>query len=173
MLYVAIERWAAALSILIAACAIGFVLLFSFYFFKIDLFHESLVQGRWLNGSWRALAMRDAWLLVLKEVVASGPILVLAVPAALAVYAGWRRTRYFGNTVPLTIALLFVVLRAASPHEAGSVFILVGVVFLFLFVAGIAADLLEARFRELTAAVVIGLLAANALWNLAGLARLR
>jgi hypothetical protein len=73
----------------------------------------------------------------------------------------------------LTIALLFVVLRAASPHEAGSVFILVGVVFLFLFVAGIAADLLESRFRELTAAVVIGLLAANALWNLAGLARLR
>jgi hypothetical protein len=43
--------------------------------------------------------------------------------------------------------------------------------FWFVFVAGIAADLLETRHRELVRASVWGLLAANALWNLAELAR--
>jgi hypothetical protein len=39
-------------------------------------------------------------------------------------------------------------------------------------VAGIVADLLETAARELTMALVIGLLAANALWNLIGLYRI-
>ena len=43
--------------------------------------------------------------------------------------------------------------------------------FLFVFVAGIAADLLETRRRDLVMACVWGLLVANALWNLAQLAR--
>lgn len=173
MFYVAIERWAAVLTILVAACATAFVLLFSFYFFNITLFHDGLAQAKWLDGSWRALRMSGAWLLVFRELLASGPVLVLLVPAALAVYADWRRARYFGNSVPLAIAVLFVVLRAASPHEIDSVYSLIALVFLILFVAGIAADLLETRFREMTASVVIGLLAANALWNLVGLIRLR
>ena len=173
MLYVAVERWVAGLTILVAACATAFVLLFSFYFFKVTLFHDGLTQAKWLDGNWRALGMSGAWLLVLRELLASGPVLVLLVPAALGVYAGWRRARYFGNTVPLAIAVLFTVLRAASPHEIDSVYSLIALVFIILFVAGIAADLLESRFRELTASVVVGLLAANALWNVVGLLRLR
>jgi hypothetical protein len=47
------------------------------------------------------------------------------------------------------------------------------VVFLFLFIAGIAADCLETRFREVAAVVVAGLLAANAIWNLVGMAKIR
>jgi hypothetical protein len=43
--------------------------------------------------------------------------------------------------------------------------------FWFVFIAGIAADLLETRHRELIQASVWGLLTANALWNLAELAR--
>jgi 4-amino-4-deoxy-L-arabinose transferase-like glycosyltransferase len=172
MLYVAAERWAAALAIFASACVVGFVLLFASYFFKASLFRQSLEHAKWLDFSWQALGMGGAWLLVLKEVVASGPVLVLLVPTALAIYVSWRRTRYFGNTVPLAIAIIFILLRVASPHESDSVYTLIAVVFLFLLVAGIAADLLETRFRELTAAVMIGLLAANALWNLAGLARL-
>jgi hypothetical protein len=91
----------------------------------------------------------------------------------LATYVIWRRTRYFGNTAPLLVFLLFILLRAAAPHEADSVFSLIAVVFLFLLVSGIVADFLETRFRELTAAVIAGLLAANGIWNLVGLARIR
>jgi apolipoprotein N-acyltransferase len=63
-------------------------------------------------------------------------------------------------------------LRVLSPHEVGSIYGLLAVIFLFVFVAGIVADLLETAARELTMALVIGLLAANALWNLIGLYRI-
>jgi hypothetical protein len=172
MLYVAWERRAAAVAILAAACIVGLALLFSSYFFHARLFWNSLAHAKWLDVSGAALAMKGAWLLVLKEAAASGPVLVLLAPAALVAYIAWRRTRYFGNTVPLLVSLLFLGLRAASPHEADSVFGLIGIVFLFLFIAGIAADFLETRFRELAFAVLAGLLAANAVWNLIGLARI-
>jgi hypothetical protein len=60
----------------------------------------------------------------------------------------------------------------ASPHAPESVFTLLAVIFLFVFVAGIAADLLETKGRELSLALIVGLVAANAVWNLIGLARL-
>jgi hypothetical protein len=93
------------------------------------------------------------------------------VPVCLGVWFAWRRSRYFGNTAPLAVALLFLGLRIVSPHEVGSVYGLLGVVFLFIFVSGIAADLLETSARELGTAVIVGLLSANALWNLMGLAK--
>jgi len=171
MLYVAWERRAAAVAILAAACIVGLALLFSSYFFHARLFWNSLAHAKWLDASSPALAMKGAWLLLLKEAAASGPVLVLLGPAALVAYVAWRRTRYFGNTAPLLVCLLFLGLRAGSPHEADSIYVLICVVFLFLFIAGIAADFLETRFREPVFAVLAGLLGANALWNLIGLAR--
>jgi len=56
-----------------------------------------------------------------------------------------------------------------APHQSGEVFSLTAVVFLFVFVAGAAADMLETGARELVSAVVAGLVAANALWALAAL----
>jgi hypothetical protein len=43
--------------------------------------------------------------------------------------------------------------------------------FLFVFVAGIAADLLETRYRDVALAAVWGLLLASAAWNVYELAR--
>ena len=172
MLYVAAERWRAAIVILLAGCAVGALLLLSSYFFHARLFWRSMSSAVWLDFSGRAFGMAGAWLLALREMLASGPVLALLVPAALIAYSAWPRTRYFGNSVPLSVSLLFFTLRVASPHESDSMFSLIAVLFWFLFVAGIAADFLETRFRELTSAVVIGLLAANALWDLIGLARI-
>jgi hypothetical protein len=70
------------------------------------------------------------------------------------------------------MSLLFLGLRVLSPHDPESIYTLAAIIFLFVFVAGIAADLLETKDREPVAAVLIGLLAANSLWNLIGLARI-
>jgi hypothetical protein len=43
--------------------------------------------------------------------------------------------------------------------------------FLFVFLAGVSADLLETRYRDAVQAVLIGLLAAGAIWNLMALAQ--
>ncbi len=172
MLYLAPARRAAACAIFASACGVASLLLFASYFFHATAFWQSLLHARLLEVNWRALAMAGAYSQAAKEIVASGPVLVLLVPAALFAYVYWRRTRYFGNLVPLLMALLFLALRVASPHDPESVFTLLAVVFLFLFVAGIAADLLETKARQPVAAVLGGLLAANALWNLLRLAQI-
>jgi hypothetical protein len=173
MFYLAPARKSAALVILCAASAAALALLFAAYFFHPKIFGQSLSHARLLTITTAALGMKGAYLQVLKEIASSGPVLVVLVPAALLTYALWSRSRYFGNAAPLLIALLFLALRVASPHDPDSVFSLIGAVFLFVFVAGIMADLLETKGRELTAAVLTGLLAANALWNLIGLEGIR
>ena len=40
---------------------------------------------------------------------------MLALPVALIAYFGWKRARYFGNTAPLLIAVLMVILAMALP----------------------------------------------------------
>jgi 4-amino-4-deoxy-L-arabinose transferase-like glycosyltransferase len=149
MLYLAPTRRRAAVAIWAAACGVAFVLLFA----------------------WRAFGMPGAYARILAQFGQSGPALLLATPVALITYFAWRRPRYFGNTAPLMIAALFLVLSLGTPHYPGFGFQLMAAPFLFVFVAGIAADLLETRRRDLVMACVWGLLLANALWNLAELAR--
>jgi hypothetical protein len=172
MLYLAPDRKAAVAVILAAACGIALLLLCSSYFFHPGVFFQGLRHARLLDASWRSLKMPGAYLQMLREVAESGPVLLLLAPAALAIYVGWRRARYFGNTAPLIMAGLFLLLRLLSPHASGSIFVLTAVVFLFVFVAGIAADLVETRASEAITAIFVGLVAANAFWDLAALARI-
>ena len=172
MLYLAPDRKRAAVVILASACLIAVVLLFSSYFFHPGLFLNGLKHGRFVDANWHALLMPGAYRQLLKEIAGSGPVLVLLFPTALLVFLVWRRTRYFGNAAPLIMAFLFLLQRVLSPHSAGSVFSIVGVVFLFVFISGIVADLLESKSLESVSAVLVGLVAANALWDLVGLARI-
>jgi len=172
MLYVAPDRKAAAVGILLASCAFSFLLVFAAYFFHPRVLGESFANAVWLDVSVQAPGMAEAYLQVIREGLASGPGLAFLVPAALVTYAAWGRSRYFGNTAPLAVAALFIILRILAPHDPGSVFSLVAAIFLFVFVGGIAADLLETKARELTAAVLLGLLSANAIWNVLALTRI-
>ncbi len=115
--------------------------------------------------------MPQAYHQVLAQMGQSCPALVLAVPVALITYLAWPRTRYFGNTAPLLVSLLFLALASGTPHFPGLGFQLVAIPFLLVFVAGIAADLLETRHRQLAQAAVLGLLVANAAWNVWELTR--
>jgi hypothetical protein len=172
MFYLAPERIGSALAIFAAALGVAIALIFASYFFHPMLFWHGITNATFLDASGRAPLIFGAYLQLAKEIAAAGPVLVLLVPAALVTYVGWARSRYFGNTAPAVCALLFMGLRVVSPHDPESVFALLSVVFLFVFVAGIIADLLETKARELSLALVVGLLAANAVWNLIGLARL-
>jgi hypothetical protein len=115
--------------------------------------------------------MPAAYRELLAELGQGSPALVMALPATLAVYLAWPRARYFGNTAPLLVALACLLLGLGAPHYQGLGFQLVALPFLFVFVAGISADLLETKHRPLVLAVVVGLLFAYALWSLAELTR--
>ncbi|HET8825881.1 MAG TPA: hypothetical protein VFM77_12180, partial [Terriglobales bacterium] len=172
MLYLATHRSLAVIVILSTACAVALILLFGAYFLYPGLFARGLANAALVNGTTPALHIWGSYLQLAREIAASGPVLMLLGPVGLIVWAAYRRSRYFGNSAPLVVALFFMALRVLSPHEVGSIYGLLAAIFLFVFVAGIVADLLETAARELTMAVVIGLLAANALWNLIGLYRI-
>jgi hypothetical protein len=66
---------------------------------------------------------------------------------------------------------VFLLWAVATPHYPGLGFNLIAVPFLFVFVAGITADLLETPQRGLVLSCILGLLGANGIWNLWELAR--
>jgi hypothetical protein len=171
MLYLAPTRRGAAIAIWTAACGVAFVLLFAAYLFRPDVFLRGMRHASFLSIAWRAFGMPGAYARVMAQFGQSGPALLVALPVSLISYLVWRRPRYFGNTAPLMVAALFLIFSLGTPHFPGFGFQLMAAPFWFVFVAGIAADLLETRRRELVTACIWGLLLANALWNLAELAR--
>lgn len=171
MYYVAPTRRLAATVIWASACAIGFLLLFASYAFHGGALWQGLHHAAFFGGTWRSFLMPGAYGQVVSQLAQSSPALVAAVPAAVVTYLAWPRARYFGNTAPLLVAVLFLVFAIATPHYPGLGFNLVAVPFLFVFVAGIAADLLETKQRGLVLACVLGLLIANGVWNIWELAR--
>jgi hypothetical protein len=172
MLYLAPSRKRAALVIWAAACAIGMGLLLASWFFHLQQFFNGLRNAEFFPVTARALVMPDAYRQLIQQLGQSCPALLLALPAALVNYFAWRRTRYFGNTSPLIIAVLFLALGVAMPHYPGLGFKFLALPFLFLFIAGIFADLLETAHRALVAAALWGLLASYGLWCVIELARM-
>lgn len=171
MLYVAPTRRGAAFIIWLAACGVAVVLLYAAYSFHASVFWQGIRHARFFGITWQAYRMPGAYVRVLAQLAQSGPALLAALPIALAVYVAWSRSRYFGNTAPLLVAALSLILAVGAPHYPGLGFQLIAVPFLIVFVAGIAADLLETRYRAQVWACIWGLLVASILWNLAQLAR--
>jgi len=141
------------------------------YFFHVGVFWQGMRHASFFGGTWRAFLMPGAYGQVISQLGQSSPALVAAVPAAIVTYLAWPRARYFGNTAPLLVAVIFLVLAIATPHYPGLGFNLMAVPFLFVFVAGVAADLLETRQRGLVLSCILGLLVANGVWNVWELAR--
>ena len=172
MLWVAPVRQRAVLAILASACGIAAGLLFASYFAQPALFVEGLKHARWLEFQPRALAISLSYSHSLPELLSGAPPIMIALPAALAVYFAWKRARYFGNTAPLLMAALFSFLARVAREFPGHAFQLSALVFLFVFVAGVFADLLETRYSPIVSASLGGLLIATAILNLLRLARL-
>lgn len=172
LLYLAPIRRAAAVAIWMAACLLALLLLFATYFFHPHTFLEGMRHAAFWGATWRGFTVLAVYRQVALRILRSCPALALLLPATIAAYIAWPRTRYFGNSAPLLVALLFIVLGMAHPHVAGAGFLLASVPFLFLFVSGVLADLMETPFRALVTACVWGLAGAYVLWSLLALAQI-
>ena len=169
LLYLAPIRRGAALTIWAAAVLLTAALLFATYFFDPHIFFAGLQHASFWGATWRAFTVPGVYRQVAIEILRACPALALLLPVAIATYILWPRTRYFGNTAPALVALLFIALGMAHPHVAGAGFLLASVPFLLIFVSGILADLMETSYHLLVTATVWGLLAAYILWNLQAL----
>ena len=119
-----------------------------------------------------ALGMPFAYKDLLVRLVRTSPALVIFVPWALIAFFVWRRARYFGNAAPLIVTAIFLSLGLITPHQPGQGFELVAMPIMFVFIAGVLADLLETRRRQIVAGAVVGLLAAYIVWSVTSLGRI-
>jgi hypothetical protein len=172
MLWVAPVRPRSVVVIWITAIVVAATLVFAAYFFKRALFWHGMLHARWIDFDPAAFMTAVSYRSAVQSILIGCTPLMLALPVALVVYLGWKRARYFGNTIPLLIAVLALILSMAAPGFPGQGFHLIMLVFLFVFVTGVFADLLETKQRPFVTAALGGLLSASALWNLLRLWRL-
>jgi hypothetical protein len=169
MLYLAPIRRKAAFVIWTAACFVALMLLFATYFFHPYIFSESMRRASFWGATWRGFAVPGVYREVGLQTLRACPALALLLPVAIATYFAWPRTRYFGNSAPGAVALLFIGLGMAHPHVAGAGFLLASVPFILIFVSGVLADLMETPARLLVTACVWGLVGAYVLWSVLAL----
>jgi hypothetical protein len=148
MAYLAVGRRAYIVPIMMAAMIGTLLLLFASYDFSPDAFSYFFRSGA--GRIWFSLQPGRHWLLSLPN-----SAVTLAAATALLLYLPTRRSRYFGNTVPLLLALLFFTLITPGIASEPTLWALP---FLFTFIAGVFADFLETRYRPVLLAVTGSLL---------------
>jgi hypothetical protein len=170
LLYLAPIRRGAGFIVWAAACVVAAILLFALYCFHPQIFLEAMGRASFWGATWRGFTVLGVYRQVGLQLLRACPALILLLPVASVTYLAWPRTRYFGNTAPLLMAALFLLLGMAHPHIAGAGFLLVAVPFVLIFVSGALADLMETGYRPMFTACVWGLLGAYILWSVLALA---
>jgi len=165
MFWVAPVRPRAVLAIWSTAIAVAAVLISAAYCFEPALFWQGMRHARWMNFEWPAFGVSISYRNAARTILAGSPALMLALPVALVTYFVWKRSRYFGNTAPLVMALLMFGLAMAAASFPGQGFGLAALAFLFVFIGGMFADLLETKYSAVVAAGLVGLFGAAAIWN--------
>src|SRR6266446_6825326 len=108
LLYLAPIRRTAALAIWTAACLLAIALLFAAYFFHPHAFVEGMRHASFWGATWRAFTVPGVYREVGLQILRACPALALLLPVAIATYFLWPRARYFGNSAPGLVALLFI-----------------------------------------------------------------
>jgi hypothetical protein len=157
MLYLAERRRTTVPLILVASVLGAFLLVFTCYGFRLDAFSYyfrsgaarldlSLIPARHFFSAW------------------SNAGLTLAAAAAAVLYLFTRRSHYFGNTVPLVIALILMPLVTTGVLGEPMLWALP---FLLTFIGGVFADSLEGPRGSLFRWSVLALLALQTVLSLA------
>ena len=139
LLYVAERRRTLVLPLLIGSALAAMLIVFASYAFRLGPFFYVFTAG-----AARFTLQMDA----ARSFFTDFRNLPLTVTLALCIllYAAVRRSRYFGNTAPLLVALALLPLQTTQLYTAP---LLWSVPFLLTFIAGVFADALETRQRRL------------------------
>ena len=159
MLYLAERRRSGVLQILILSALGALVIVFAFFAFRPAPFTYVFSGGSarfWFTTAVPRRMFRS---------LLSAP-LTLALGIALVLWAGVRRSRYFGNTAPLLVALPLLFLEPTQAFMTPSLW---AIPFLLTFVGGVFADTFETRQRRLFLALATAILLTQALATLPAL----
>jgi hypothetical protein len=139
MLYLAENKKPLVLPVLSVAVLGAFLILVASYAFHLDglsYVFESADARMWF--SWTGT------LHMIESISNAG--LTIAALSALALYVFHRRSRYFGNTTPLIVAVILLSLETTGVRSEPWIW---GLPFLLTFTGGVFADMLESRQKPL------------------------
>ena len=152
MAYLAVGRRAYIIPIMLTVSVGTLLFLFACYDFRPDAFSYFFRSGA--GRIWFSMEPARHWFLSLPNAA-----ITVAAATCLLLYLPTRRSRYFGNTVPLLLALLFFTLITPGISSEPTLWALP---FLLTFIAGVFADFLETRYRRVFLALAGCLLALEA-----------
>jgi hypothetical protein len=139
MMYLAERRRSYVMQILVFSAVGALAILFAFYAFRPAPFSYIFTGGG--ARFWFSLdAARQFF------GGAANAAIMVATLVALMLYLGVRRCRYFGNTAPLVMVLLLLPLLTTQTISQPWLWALP---FLFTFIGGVFADVLESRQRKM------------------------
>ncbi len=139
MAYLAEGHRASIIPIMMVAIGGSMLLVFASYAFNPDTFSYYFRSSA--GRLWFSPGTAGAWFLSLPNAAVT-----IAAATALLLYILIRRSRYFGNTLPLLIALLLFPLMTPGTASEPTLW---GLPFLLAFIAGVFADVLETRYRSI------------------------
>jgi hypothetical protein len=174
MLYLVPERRFASLAIVLAACAVAAVLLLACFGFHPHAFRLAFAQARPWFIQHRGITSEvlRAYLTGIRQ--AQNPVLLLLAALAFIAYFAWGRCRYFGNTAPLLSLLVLTILSLLAFADVFvGPFPFRATPFLYVFIGGISADLLESSWRKAAGALILALLLIYAVSSLGSVMRFR
>jgi hypothetical protein len=152
------RRWV-GVALTCAAAVIASVLIFASYNFTPRAMEYGVYLPQWFQFAPKEAANQlfaAPWVFLSRF---SSAIELLFV-VSLATFAAWKRTRYFGNAAPLVIFAVLLGVALLTPLATlASVWCLP---FLFIFIGGIFADLLETKYRKWVIAALVVLMAEQA-----------
>ena len=159
MLYLGERRRSNVLLVLTYAALGGLLIDFACFSFRPAAFTYVVTGGAarfWfsLDGVKTLVSDQTAWPMLLGTAI------------ALLLFFAFRRSRYFGNTAPLLTVLLTCFLVSTQVFSSPVIWALP---FLFTFIGGVFADVVETRYRKLFLATGSLLLLSEALACLAAL----
>jgi len=173
MLYLVPERRLASVALVLSSGAVALVLLLGCYGFRPRALAAAITRSDFLPVQRGMIAGEVLRAYVTGIRHAQNPVLLVLAAIALAAYFAWSRCRYFGNTAPLLSLLVLTALGLGAFAD-----VLVGpfpfraTPFLYVFIGGVFADLLESRWRKACGILFLGLLAAYAVVSVMAVARL-
>ncbi len=159
MIYLAEGKRPQAIPVLAGATAGAFLILLASYTFNLDALSyvfQSADAFLWISWS----GARHMF-----TVLPNAAITIAAI-VALALYVLHRRSRYFGNTTPLIVALILLSLETTGVHAEPWLWALP---FVLTFTGGVFADVLESRHRRMFLGLTGAILATQAVLSIVSL----
>lgn len=153
LMYLAERRRSYVMQILIFSALGALGIVFASFAFRLAPFSYVFTGGG--ARFWFSLDGATAF----AESLVNAPIMT-ATAVSLVLYAGVRRSRYFGNTTPLLMVLVLFALRTTQVLSLPWLWALP---FLFTFIGGVFADALETRQRRMYVALTTAILATQVL----------